>query len=66
MGNNQAKKAFNNIYKWVLSKICDDGGSGDEKKVKRIIDEYPSLINEVKIFLYLMRIICLLIWYNRF
>mmetsp|Transcript_30090 Transcript_30090/g.32797 ORF Transcript_30090/g.32797 Transcript_30090/m.32797 type:complete len:270 (+) Transcript_30090:89-898(+) len=38
MEYHQAKKALAAIFKW--------GGSGDEKEVKKILDEHPSLINE--------------------
>ncbi len=43
MDSNRAKKA--------LVEICDDEGSGDEKEVKKILDEHPSFINEVRISL---------------
>ncbi len=34
--------------KEALERISQQGGgSGDERKVKKIIDEHPSLINEV-------------------
>ncbi len=36
-----------NRAKDVLYEICKDGGSGDEKEVKKIIKNHPSLINEV-------------------
>ncbi len=39
MDYNQAKNA--------LYEICRPGGSGDEKEVKKILDEHPNLINEV-------------------
>lgn len=33
--------------KHALDEICQRGGSGDERGVKKILDEHPSLINEV-------------------
>ncbi len=39
MDSQYAKRTLHDICKW--------GGSGDEKEVKKILDEYPSLINEV-------------------
>lgn len=33
--------------KWALFECCKWEGSGNEKEVKRILDKYPSLINEV-------------------
>ncbi len=41
--------AINNYdeAKWALYETCKWEGSGNEKEAKRILDEYPSLINEV-------------------
>ncbi len=36
-----------NRAKSALVEICKYAGNGDEKEVKKILDEYPSLINEV-------------------
>ncbi len=36
-----------NRAKVVLYEICKEGGSGNEKEVKKILNQHPSLINEV-------------------
>lgn len=43
-----------NRAKDALVEICDDEGIGDENKVKMILDEHPTLINEVIIIAYLL------------
>lgn len=35
----------------ALYRICKSDGSGDEKEARKILDEDPSLINEVKIII---------------
>lgn len=42
MDYNQAKKD--------LYRVCTYGQSGNEKAVEKILDEHPSLINEVRIY----------------
>lgn len=46
-----------NRAKDALKEICNFRGSGDEKEVKKILDEHPSLLNEVSIHINILIII---------